>query len=119
MYNPANYKDWKDAAAQLVKDEVVLPDGWDHFSHMKLKIEYGCKRPKTTKLDCPKPDIDNYEKSLYDAISDSGLIWHDDRQVVEVHQRKVWADSDYIRFIIEPIEFTDLYLQGWWEGPHQ
>lgn len=37
-----------------------------------------------------KPDVDNCLKLLFDAITHAG-IWEDDRLVVDVHARTLWA----------------------------
>lgn len=46
-------------------------------------------QPKKTKLEFPKPDVDNYCKSVLDACN--GLAWEDDYQVVALHAEKEWA----------------------------
>lgn len=48
-------------------------------------------KPKTSKLPFPKPDVDNYAKSVLDAMTDAG-VWHDDTQVQELRVNKQWAD---------------------------
>lgn len=48
-------------------------------------------RPKTSKLAFPKPDIDNYEKTVLDAITKAGNLWRDDTQVVQLNSLKAWA----------------------------
>jgi Holliday junction resolvase RusA-like endonuclease len=68
-----------------------------------LRAGFQVTRPRTTKLDGPKPDIDNYLKSLMDALT-SAAVWDDDCQVVEVHALKKWAPSEgHINFQIEEI----------------
>jgi len=48
-----------------------------------------------------KPDIDNIEKLVFDAFN--GVIWLDDRQVVEVIKKKSYGQTPCISFIIEEI----------------
>jgi len=38
-----------------------------------------------------KQDFDNLEKFACDCLN--GLAWEDDRQIVEAHTKKIWADS--------------------------
>jgi len=65
-----------------------------------LLVEVTCcfKRPKSVSLDelwMPrKPDVDNIEKSLYDAAN--GILWKDDCQVSLSLTRKQWASKDEI-----------------------
>lgn len=55
------------------------------------------KRPKsalkTQFLDIKKPDLDNLEKALMDAISDSGIVWKDDSQVCVKGFIKGYSDT--------------------------
>jgi Holliday junction resolvase RusA-like endonuclease len=37
----------------------------------------------------PRPDLDNLNKAVWDALTDAG-IWHDDGQVMESIERKDW-----------------------------
>ena len=37
------------------------------------------------------PDIDNYAKYILDAITKSSLIWLDDNQIVELHQKDFYG----------------------------
>lgn len=45
-------------------------------------------KPRTSKLDYPTGDIDNYQKAIYDALTDSDGYWIDDRQIVSVIANK-------------------------------
>lgn len=53
-----------------------------------------------------KPDIDNYAKFVLDAITKADNIWFDDNQVVELVQRKFYAqpnEKPYTNIVIEII----------------
>lgn len=90
VYMPKNYKDHTEA---LVEQLRLIPrtacDG-----PLALDVVYWCRKPRTSKLAYPKPDVDNYEKTLLDAITKAGNIWLDDSQVVAVTHRKAWAPED-------------------------
>ena len=49
----------------------------------RLKIEafFLVKKPKTSKLNHPRGDIDNYLKALLDSCNE--LVWRDDVQITE------------------------------------
>ena len=51
-----------------------------------------------------KIDIDNLEKSVYDSISKSGIVWKDDCLIVEHTTRKVYSPNPRIEIEIEEIE---------------
>lgn len=42
-------------------------------------------------LPCKKPDVDNLVKTVMDALNE--LAWNDDKQVVELSARKVYASN--------------------------
>lgn len=57
-----------------------------------------------------KPDTDNLQKAVYDALSDVGA-WHDDNQVVKANPEKRYGEPPGCLIIIElapepqPVEF--------------
>ena len=50
----------------------------------------------------PSGDVDNYLKSVSDALTECGA-WVDDRQVVEMHGTKRYGEQDAVIVRIEPI----------------
>lgn len=76
------------------KNEVpkVITAVWDDdpiVADVKVTIRCFVKRPKTTKLTVPRPDVDNFAKAVLDAMN--GIVLADDRQVVELVATKAWA----------------------------
>lgn len=59
-----------------------IPDSWAIAK--KLKARNGAIRPTV------KPDLDNCCKLVADALN--GVVWHDDKQVVEVVVKKFYSD---------------------------
>lgn len=50
----------------------------------KVHCEFICYKPKQpSNKNCPRYDIDNMEKAVYDALTYAKMIWHDDIQIVE------------------------------------
>lgn len=47
-------------------------------------------RDAAPRLHLQKPDVDNLEKAVIDALTKSG-IWRDDAQVIETSVTKLWA----------------------------
>ena len=49
----------------------------------EVRAEFICHKPKRpSNKDCPRYDIDNMEKALYDAITHAKMVWHDDIQII-------------------------------------
>lgn len=64
-----------------------------------VSLTFVFARPKRLKKTRPdqtwkdtKPDIDNLEKAVLDALN--GIAWNDDGQVAAVMKNKVWAAID-------------------------
>lgn len=52
-------------------------------------------------MPCVKPDLDNYFKAVTDAIN--GVVFRDDKQIVEVHMFKKYSDSPRTELEIEEV----------------
>lgn len=94
-YYPADYQKWKEAARGALAFEGPPIEG-----PLRVYLSFQVERPKTTKLPAPKPDIDNYVKSMLDAMTAAG-VWEDDTQVVQVQAEKMWGARDAIYIEIE------------------
>ena len=100
----------------LKKTSVILR--WDRTDRpVKITIVSVCKSPARLKKQViiagkrlfkpTKPDIDNYAKFILDAITKTGNIWIDDNQVVELVQRKFYAqpkEQPYTNIVIEILD---------------
>jgi len=100
-YYPASYKDWK----EQTKDLLVQAFGGNTLGYrmsgpLRLTLAFRVRKPKSTKLRFPAPDVDNYAKAAMDAITAAGL-WDDDKQVVTLLASKSWADAGSIGISIE------------------
>lgn len=99
-YYPKAYADWKIAAAKALK-RALLPNHLPYDIPVALAVDFFVKRPKTSKLRAPQPDIDNYLKSILDAMT-AAEVWADDSLVVTATARKRWADEDSISIYVAP-----------------
>lgn len=69
-----------------------------YLGPVRLEVDFFLPRPpsiKMTKRPLPivPPDLDKLVRAVGDGIGQSGLIWGDDSQVVEVFARKFYADD--------------------------
>jgi Holliday junction resolvase RusA-like endonuclease len=100
-YYPATYTRWKEAARGALQT-LGCQGPKPLTGQLVLDALFAVRRPRTTKLEYPKPDVDNYLKSLMDALTAAG-VWADDSQVVAIVARKEWASAGepgYIAFNI-------------------
>jgi len=87
-YYTGAYKRFRSEAGEVVFD--VLGDNFDLLEgKLNVDIECYCTRPKTTKLEVPKSDVDNIAKAVLDILN--GKLWVDDSQIVRLYITKQWA----------------------------
>lgn len=106
VFDPGTAECWKTQIAIAAK--AVLPSTpYDgplkvsiNFSFVRPKGHYG-KRKGTLYLrnDAPfqhtgKPDLDNLEKAVLDALTTLGM-WHDDAQVFQLSSSKHYCEAGY------------------------
>lgn len=70
-----------------------VPASWSQKKQKEALA--GIIRPTT------KPDIDNIEKAIYDAIN--GVVWKDDVQVVDVVKTKRYSATPGVTVTIAPV----------------
>lgn len=64
---------------------------------IQVYVIFEMPRPKTSKRTYPtvKPDCDNLQKSLFDALNE--ILWVDDSQIVKVEAYKVYGTNGKIK----------------------
>ena len=72
-------------------------------SRQKKKDEYARFIAEKIPYD-KKIDLDNLEKSVYDSISKSEIVWKDDCLIVEHTTRKLYSPNPRIEIEIEELE---------------
>lgn len=86
-YYGKKYTAFKTAAEITIHDMGHDPVTGQCVVHVEMIVE----KPKTSKLSTPRGDVDNYLKSIMDAMT-KGKCWDDDDQVVMVAATKRFAD---------------------------
>ena len=97
VYMPKSYQDWKLLFGFKIKKLVTMHDG-----PVIIDLEFNFKKPKSwskkkkaeADWHTSKPDMDNLEKSVLDALN--GIAYKDDSQVCKVTKEKKWAEEDAI-----------------------
>lgn len=95
-YYTGTYKEFREEAKPVL--DKVLADVTPTDKDLKVYVKVCVEKPKSSKLDYPRPDIDNYLKSIFDLMN--GRLWTDDRQIVYIEATKEWAKGDGY-FIVE------------------
>lgn len=92
-YSPKEYKEWQEAAVAAIKEQVH--EDLSLEGPLSVGLVVTARRPKTTKLFAPKPDVDNYAKAVLDVLT-KAAVWLDDSQVACLAVKKEWGDADCI-----------------------
>jgi Holliday junction resolvase RusA-like endonuclease len=89
-YYAKGYANWMKAALALVKgDRHATPVDGPCVVLMEQVVE----KPRTSKLDYPRGDVDNYAKGPLDIITKSERIWKDDTDVIGLIVFKRFASA--------------------------
>ena len=89
-------KNYRREAAEIVDN--VLGE-WEPLSGpLTVDLELFIGKPKTTKLDAPKADIDNFVKYIFYVMN--GRLWEDDSKVIKLYATKQWAEDANGYFVL-------------------
>ena len=87
-YYTGNYKVF------MADAPIAIPESSHFFakgSPVEVNIAFFMRSPKKPANSYPVGDIDNYVKSVLDAITKNGTYWHDDAQVISLHATKQYG----------------------------
>lgn len=103
-YYPTTTKNWMyDAAASMAS----ITAGEPTRGGLYILVTCVCTRPKNPANPYPRGDVDNYVKGIMDAITKEQIIWADDKQVVDCHIHKRYADEDETPHTYVEVAFYD------------
>jgi Holliday junction resolvase RusA-like endonuclease len=105
-YYQKPYQEWKNRAVEWFKKVEQMDPLME--GPLAVQLWAGVKPAKTTKLPFPRGDGDNFEKAVYDCITKSGKVWHDDNQVVTGHWIK-YFEEDFPGVRVEIHELGRIY----------
>ncbi len=99
-YMPKKYNDHK----KLIQSKIR---GFKKFGNVPLEVElsfffYPSKTAHRNKYPVPKGDVDNYAKTVLDAIE--GLLYENDTLIEKLTVSKKYADVDCIFLSIKEVE---------------
>jgi Holliday junction resolvase RusA-like endonuclease len=101
-YTPENVTNWA-AYIRLVASQHQRTPLWDGAIRVHVLIER--VRPKARKNEkycTTKPDLDNIEKNLWDALH--GVIYTNDSRIVDKHVSKIYSDVEQVSVRLELLE---------------
>lgn len=109
-YDPPKSKKYKALVAQKLK-QVYFNHPIEKAVKIEIKAYFGVPKSYTKKrklaclsgrkLPTKKPDADNIEKGIMDAMSKIAYV--DDKQVIELHTTKMYAEKARVEVHIEEV----------------
>lgn len=91
-------------AIKEAKAEGILPLN----SSLLIAQLFEVQRPKTTKLDYPNPDLDNYNKALWDALQTHGVIEDDKRIIASIETKRWTTTTPTTHVLIQTVTLQDM-----------
>jgi len=88
VYYGKNYTAWRKEAMELIKEQSDTID-----LYVTVIVENIVKKPKTSKKDYPRGDVDNYAKAPLDVLTKKEF-WTDDDIIVNLITSKRFAEPD-------------------------
>ena len=89
-YFSGPYKDFRNEVVAVIHS--TLGEWTPTASPIKVKVGVYPIKPRTSKLEYPRPDVDNYAKAVLDSCNEK--VWVDDSQIVELIVTKRWSDAE-------------------------
>lgn len=120
-YDPRKSKSWKDDVKMQVLNQFVTNERGAalaelHAGPVVLDLYFYLPRPKSLpkkiRHHIKKPDRDNLEKGVKDALK--GLLWRDDSQVVDGRTAKMYGDPPRVVIVAKMISHEDELKEAEW-----
>ena len=87
VYYGKNYTNWRKESMDLIKEHVDTIE-----EYCTVIVEHIVRKPKTSKKDFPRGDVDNYVKAPLDILTRKNY-WTDDDIVTGVWSSKRFAEK--------------------------
>lgn len=111
VYDPKTTHEYKQRLRQLAQKQYTQP-----ALTTALKVDVSFFRPVQRSISTKerarrisgehrpvvKSDIDNYIKALFDALN--GVVWQDDKQIVDLVAHKFYSDKPRIEIEVAPVD---------------
>lgn len=85
------YQTYRSEASKVVPEIMSQHRGLPMAGPLEVTVLFVLPRPRTSKLDFPAPDIDNFQKAVFDALNTHA--WEDDKQIIKVTAEKTWTNQ--------------------------
>jgi Holliday junction resolvase RusA-like endonuclease len=89
VYYTATYARWMKAAKPLAEKHQGEP----LTGPLMVMVEQICEKPKTSKREYPRGDVDNHAKGPLDILTKAAKFWQDDDQIVGLCVFKRFAEE--------------------------
>lgn len=92
----ADLKPWREKVSTTLIENIGEWVKAETTEPVKVRIEFHLPKPPSVRrffVTVP-PDVDKLIRAVLDAITISGVVWHDDSQVVRIAATKQYANAE-------------------------
>lgn len=90
-YYTGKYKKFLTEAPKAIPESPLF---FEKGTPLHVDVRLMCPSPKKPANPYPVGDIDNYLKSILDAITKNGTYWHDDAQIESITAKKEYTQTE-------------------------
>jgi len=100
VYTPQKTKDFEEEIKYIAMMYMHMNGHKPLEEALIVRAYFFIKKPKKPKHKQPigRPDIDNLQKSLFDALN--GVVWKDDSQICLSYCRKIYSEVPSITLFV-------------------
>lgn len=102
-YHLPTYRAFKAAMQEEIATNRDAYNKWPSDQCLLVTVACYVEKPKSSKRDRPRGDVDNYAKAVLDSLN--GVLWEDDDQITILIAHKHYSEDPRIE--VEVIPVTD------------
>ncbi|MCP4126772.1 MAG: RusA family crossover junction endodeoxyribonuclease [Gammaproteobacteria bacterium] len=111
VYYGKNYTKYRKGSRMTVDAAVAQAQAGGFLpldSTLMMAQLFEVARPKTTKLEYPNPDLDNFIKALWDALQKHGVILEDKKVIASIELKRWTTTQPQTLVLLQTVTSQDM-----------